>query len=80
MEEYYYDIVVSFCTEHCREDCDIICGGFETEQAAMKFIEEYNVSEADYYSRCRDDETAYIEIEKRRDSDGSLVDITTVYE
>lgn len=75
---YYYDVVASICTETCRTDSHLICGGFNTLVEAVSYINEHNISEVDYYSYCRDDETAYIEIEKRNDSDGSIIDVITV--
>lgn len=77
MKKYYYDVVVSICTETCRTDSDLICGGFETEDDAMDYINTHDISESDYECRCRDDETAYIEIEEH-DIDGSLVSVITV--
>lgn len=73
----YYDIVASICDECRRTDSHLICGGFKTEEEAMDYINKYNVSEEDYYKYCRDDETAYIEIE-RHNADGSIGDIITV--
>ena len=78
MEKYYYDVVASICTETCRTDSYLICGGFDTEEEAMDYINKHNVSEVDYYKHCKDDETAYIEIEERNDEDGSIVCVITV--
>lgn len=75
---YYYDIVASICTETCRTDSHLICGGFNTKEEAVEHINTHNISEEDYYKYCRDDETAYIEIEERNDSDGSIVNVITV--
>lgn len=76
-EKYYYDIVASICTETCRTDSHLVCGGFKTEDEAMEYIDSHNISEVDYYRYCRDDETAYIEIEEH-DADGSVVGVITV--
>ena len=75
---YYYDVVASICTETCRTDSHLVCGGFNTLEEAIDYINEHNVSEVDYYSYCRDDETAYIEIEKRNDENGCVVDVIAV--
>ena len=40
MEKYYYDVVVSICTETERVGSDLICGGFKTEDEAMECIED----------------------------------------
>lgn len=77
MKKYYYDVVVSICTETCRTDSDLICGGFETEDDAMDYINTHDISESDYEYRCRDDEVVYIEIEEH-DINGSLVSVITV--
>lgn len=73
----YYDVVASICNEICRTDCHLICGGFDTEDEAMEYIDSHNVSEVDYYRYCRDDETAYIEIEKHNE-DGTVAGVITV--
>jgi hypothetical protein len=75
---YYYDIVASICTETCRTDSHLICGGFNTKEEAVEHINTHNISEEDYCKYCRDDETAYIEIEERNDLDGSIVSVITV--
>lgn len=77
-KRYYYDVVVSICTETERTDSDVICGGFATKEDAIKYINDNGISEVDYYSRCREDETAYIEIEERDDETGTIVDVTTI--
>lgn len=77
-KRYYYDVVVSICTETERTDSDIICGGFATKEDAIKYIDDNGISEVDYYSRCREDETAYIEIEVRDDSTGAIVNVIAV--
>ena len=75
---YYYDIVASICTETCRTDSHLICGGFNTAEEAVGYIDAHNISEADYYSYCRDDETAYIEIEEHDALSESIVSVITV--
>ena len=70
----YYDVVASICTETCRTDSCLICGGFDTEEEAMSYINTRKVSEIDYYCYCKDDEVVYIDIEKR-DENGELIDI-----
>ena len=77
VEKYYYDIVASICTEICRTDSHLVCGGFKTEEDAVDYINKYNVSEVDYYKYCKDDETAYIEIEVR-DNNSSIIEVITV--
>ena len=74
---YYYDVVASICTETCRTDSCLVCGGFNTEEEAMDYINKHNVSEVDYYCYCKDDETAYIEIEEHN-ADGSVTNVITV--
>ena len=74
---YYYDVVASICTETCRTDSHLICGGFDTENEAMYYINSHNISEVDYYRYCRDDETAYIEIEVH-DDNGTVIEVITV--
>lgn len=73
----YYDVVASICDEYRRTDSRLICGGFNTVEEAENYINEHDVSEEDYYKYCRDDETAYIEIE-RHNADGGIGDIITV--
>ena len=77
MGKYYYDVVASICNETCRTDSELICGGFATQEEALSFINANDISEVDYYSRCGDDETAYIEIEEH-DDNGSVTDVVTV--
>jgi hypothetical protein len=76
-EKYYYDVVASICTETCRTDSYLICGGFNTEEEAMDYINANNISEVDYYKYCNDDETAYIELETH-DADGGVVEVVTL--
>ena len=78
MKKYYYDVVVSICTETERVGSDLICGGFKTEDEAMKCIEDGKFSLIPYYNRCKDNEIACIEIEKREDETENLIDIITV--
>ena len=73
----YYDIVASICDEYRRTDSCLICGGFNTVEEAVDYINKHDISEEDYYWLCNDDETAYIEIE-RHNADGSIGDIITV--
>ena len=75
---YYYDVVASICDETCRTDCYLICGGFNTEYEAIEYINTHNVSEEDYYRFCKDNETAYIEIEKHDSLTGAIVEVITV--
>lgn len=77
-DESYYDVVASICTEACRTDSHLICGGFNTEEEAIDYINKHNVSEADYYKYCNDNETAYIEIEERHVVDGRVMNVITV--
>lgn len=73
----YYDIVASICSETCRTDSRLICGGFSTDEEAINYINAHDISEEDYYWLCSEGETAYIEIE-RHNADGSIGDIITV--
>ena len=75
---YYYDVVASICTETCRTDSHLICGGFNTLEDAMNYIKTHNISEAYYECYCKDDETVYIEIEERDDLGGNIVNILTI--
>ena len=75
---YYYDVVASVCDEFRRTDSHLIYGGFTSVEEAMAYINEHDVSEENYYKYCKDDETAYIEIERRNDIDGSISDVITV--
>ena len=73
----YYDVVVSICSETCRTDSYLICGGFNTEEEAMNYIDTHGISEVDYYKYCKYDETAYIEIEEHEE-DGSITNVITL--
>lgn len=73
----YYDIVASICDEYSRTYSHLICGGFKTEKEAINYINAHNISEVQYYCFCKEDETAYIEIE-RHNADGSIGDIIMV--
>ena len=73
----YYDVVASIYDEHCRTDCHLVSGGFKTKDEAMEYIDAHNISEVDYYRYCKDDETAYIEIEEHNE-DGSVAGVITV--
>jgi hypothetical protein len=75
---YYYDIVASICTETCRTDSHLICGGFETAEEAIDYINANKISENDYYRYCSDDETVYIEIDVHDALGGNIVDVITV--
>lgn len=75
---YYYNVVASICDEICRTDSYLVCGGFCSEEEAMNYINENDVSEGDYYKYCKDNEVVYIEIEKRRSFDGSIIGTTLV--
>jgi hypothetical protein len=75
---YQYDIVASICDETRRIDSHLICGGFNTVEEAVDYINTHDVSEVDYYKYCRDDETAYVEIEVRDALGGHIVDVITV--
>lgn len=77
---YYYDVVASICTETCRTDSHLICGGFNTLEEAMNYIETHSISSVYYECYCKDDETAYIEIEERDDLGGNIVDVFTLIE
>ena len=75
---YYYDIVASICNEYKRTDSHLICGGFDTEEEAMDYINEHNISEEDYYKYCKDDETVYIEVEAHDALSGIICEVVTV--
>lgn len=75
---YYYDVVASICSETCRTDSFLICGGFSTVEEAVNYIDEHDVSEEDYYWLCNEGETAYIEIETHDALSGSVCDVITV--
>ena len=77
MEKRYFDIVASIYTETCRTNSYLVCGGFSTDEEAMNYINENDVSEVDYYCCCKDNETAYIEIEEH-DKEGNVVDVITI--
>lgn len=76
-EEYRFVVVASICSESLRTESYLVFDGFKTEEEAMDYINEHNVSEVDYYKYCRDDETAYIEIEMR-DNDSNIIEVITV--
>lgn len=73
----YYDVIASICNENRRTDSHLVCGGFKTEDEAMEYIDSHNISEVDYYRYCRDDETAYIEIEEHNE-DGTVAEVITI--
>ena len=79
MKKYrYYDLVASICNETRRTDSYLIYSGFNTKEAAVEYINTHNISEVDYYKYCRDDETAYIEIEEHDSLSGTICDVITV--
>lgn len=53
---YYYDAVASICDETRRTDSYLICGGFNTVEEAVDYIDTHDISEVDYYKYCKDDE------------------------
>lgn len=73
----YYDIVASICNESCRTDSYLISGGHESFEDALNYVNKKGIFEVDYCKYCKDDETAYIEIE-RHNEDGSISDVVTV--
>jgi hypothetical protein len=75
---YYYDVVASICTETCRIDSHLICGGFNTLAEAMNYSQAHNISEVDYECYCKDNEIVYIEIEEKDALSGNIVDILTI--
>jgi hypothetical protein len=75
---YQYDVVASICNETCRTDSHLVCGGFNSVEEAVNYINANNVSETDYYQYCNDDETAYIEIEKYDVDNSCIVDVIIV--
>lgn len=75
---YYYDIVASICNEYRRTASHFICGGFDTVEEAMDYINEHNIGEEDYYKYCMGDETAYIEIEEHDALSGTICDVITI--
>ena len=76
-EKYYFDVVASICNEACRTD-SLICGGFSTEEEALDYIYEHDISEEDYYWLCNENEPAYIEIEVHDALSGRIHDIITI--
>ena len=74
----YYDVVASICSETCRTDSHLICGGFNTEEEAMNYIDTQGISEVDYYKYCKDDETAYIEIEEHEEGSNIVTYVITL--
>ena len=76
--KYNYDVVASICDETCRTDSHLVCGGFNTKDEAVDYINKNEISEVDYYKYCNKDETAYIEIEERDDKTGAIVEVITV--
>ena len=75
---YYYDVVASICDEYRRTDSRLICGGFNTVEEAVDYINKHDVSEEDYYWLCNEGETAYIEIETHDALSGTICDILTL--
>lgn len=75
---YYFDVVASICNETRITDSRLICGGFTTEEEALDYIYEHDISEEDYYWLCNENETAYIEIEVHDALSGGIHDIITI--
>ena len=76
--KYQYDVVASICNETRRTDSHLVCGGFNSVEEAVDYINANNVSEVDYYKYCNNDETAYIEIEKYDVKNSCIVEVITV--
>lgn len=74
----YYDVVISIYNEICRTDSRLICGGFNSIEEAVNYIDTHDVYEEDYYWLCEDDEAAYIEIETHDALSGTICDVVTV--
>ena len=79
----YYDVVVGIyekigSNENCcdkRIDSHLLRGGFNTEDEAMEYVNNYNGNE---YSYCySDEEYPCIEIEEHNE-DGSITSVITV--
>ena len=75
---YYYDVIASIYNETCRTDSRLICGGFDTIEEAMEYINNNDVAEKDYYWLCNEGETAYIEIETHDALSGTICDVITL--
>lgn len=78
----YYDVVCSIYeergTNNCcdiRVDSHLLCGGFETEDEAMEYINNNDCSK--YNNCCSNREYPCIEIEKHNE-DGSVAGVITV--
>ena len=78
----YYDVVCSIYEErgtcNCgdiRIDSHLICGGFETEDKAMEYIEKNDCSQYDHC--CSNGEYPCIEIEVYKE-DGSVIRVVIV--
>lgn len=75
----YYDVVCSVYEigEYCdsRIDSHLICGGFDTDDEAMEYINTHN---CDVYHDKRD-KYIYTEIEiEEHDDNGNVVSVVTV--
>ena len=78
----YYDVVVGIyekigsnkncCNE--RIDSHLLCGGFNTEDEAMEYIDKYDCNEYTHYS---DNKSHSIEIEEHNEY-GSLLTVITI--
>ena len=78
----YYDVVCSIYkergTNNCcdiRVDSHLLCGGFETEDEAMEYINTHDCSE--YDDCCSKGEYSCIEIEEHEDN-GTVASVVTV--
>ena len=74
----YYDVIVSIYEKigsNKRIDSHLLCGGFNTENEAMEYIDKYDWNE---YTHCySDNEYPIIEIEEHNE-DGSLLNVITI--
>ena len=74
----YYDVIVSIYEKigsNKRIDSHLLCGGFNTENGAMEYIDKYDWNE---YTHCySDNEYPIIEIEEHNE-DGSLLNVITI--
>ena len=76
----YYDVVCNVYEKSddgldCRVDSHLLCGGFETEDDAMKYIYTHDCTE--YNDVRKTNLYACVEIEGH-DEDGSVVSVITV--
>lgn len=75
---FYYDVIASICTETRRTNSHFIAGGFGSEADALNYINSNGICEVDFYGFCRDDETAYIEIETHDARSGNIIEVITL--